>query len=394
MMAIAMRESKFILACLASFVLLGFGHFLLIDRLAIADNPLGVSYRHFLLRATDDLPKRIIVESGSNSIHAVDAQALEQHFGRPTIILSDNAGYPLSHKIERLANHLKADDILILPLEWVHYRADTKLPADYVESILDERGSNAFYYRELSWPERFRFVYQSVPFRLGLQSAAQLHGLESRNPYIAVSSQESLTRFKNAIRQSARGSEMIAERPEPDALTRGLACDHYLFGLFEFPQVSETFRDNLRSLAKLRDTSGAKIFFAWPAVVARDGNECYQVYDQQIREYVSTIRRLTEAQGFSFLGEPEQSRFDHSCMLDTYYHVSSQCAGTRTHRLITALEAQGLETKLRLDQPALQKHLLAYLRQFEAREKAASNSATELALLDKPAPSAAPLSPQ
>lgn len=393
-MAMAMRESRFILASLASFLLLGVGYFLLIDRLAIADNPLGVSYRHFLLRATDDLPNRIIVESGSNSIHAVDAQALEQHFGRPTIILSDNAGYPLSHKIERLANHLKADDILILPLEWVQYRADTKLPADYVESILDERGSNAFYYKELGWPERFRFVYQSVPFRLGLQSAAQLHGLESRNPYIAVSSQESLARFGNAIRQSARGSEMIAERPELDALTRGLACDHYLFGLFEFPQVSETFRDNLQRLAKLRDSSGATIFFAWPAVVARDDDECYQVYDRQIREYVSTIRRLTEAQGFSFLGEPEQSRFDHSCMLDTYYHVSSTCAGTRTQRLITALRTQGLKPGPRLDQSALQKHLLIYLRQFDPRGKAAINSPNDLALLGKPEPPAAPSSAQ
>lgn len=389
-----MHRALFLLASLMSFAVLAGGYFLLIDRLAIADNPLGVSYRQFLLQATDDLPDRIIVESGSNSVHAVNALALEQHFGRPTIILADNAGYPLRHKIERLANHLKADDILILPLEWLQYRADTTLPADYVGSILDERGSNAFYYRELSWPERFRFVYQSVPLRTGLQSALRLNGLESRNPHIATSTQDSLIRFENEIRQSSRGNLLIDSRPQLESLTSALGCDHFLFGLFEFPQISETFRDNLQRLAKLRDASGAKIFLAWPTVVARDDNECYQVYDRQIRDYVSSIRQLAQAQGFSFLGEPEQSRFDHSCMLDTYYHINAKCAVIRTQRLIADLQARGIEAEPQLDQSALRQHLLNQLRQYNAASHMPTSSTNELALHGKPELSAAPSVPQ
>lgn len=389
-----MHKARFVLASLASFLMFGGGYFLSIDRLAIADNPLGVSYRQFLLQATDDLPNRIIVESGSNSIHAVDARALEQHFGRPTVILADNAGYPLSHKIERLANHLKADDTLILPLEWVQYRAEAALPADYVESILDERGSNAFYYRELSWPERFRFIYQSVPPRLGLQSAVQLNGLASRNPHIAVSTRDSLARFESEIHLAARGSQLIDEPPELHSLTHDLACDHYLFGLWEFPRISEVFIENLQRLAEVREASGAKIFFAWPAVVARDGNECYQIYSQQIRDYVSSIRQLAKEQGFSFLGDPEQSRFDHSCMLDTYYHVSSKCADIRTRRLIADLQAHGIESKPSLDQATLQQHLLSYLRQYDATGQATASSPSDLALRGRPEPSAAPSVPQ
>lgn len=385
-----MHRVRFLLASLLSFVIFSGGYFLLIDRLAIADNPLGVSYRQFLLRATNDVPNRIIVESGSSALHAVDAQALEQYFGRPTVVIADNAGYPLRHKIERLANHLKADDILILPLEWVQYRAAPTLPADYVASTLDERGSNAFYYQELGWPERARFVYQSVPPRLGLQSALRLNGLTSRNPHIAASTRDSLIRFENEIRQSARGSQMLDGRPELDSLTRGLACDHYLFGLFEFPQISESFRDNLQRMAELRDRSGAKIFFAWPTVVARDGDECYQVYDRQIRDYVSRIRQLVQEQGFSYLGEPEQSRFDHSCMLDTYYHVSAKCADIRTQRLIENLQAQGITVEPQLNQAALQQHLLSFLRRYDMAGRMASSPTSELALHDTPEPSASP----
>lgn len=362
MLATEMHKARFVLASLASFVLLAVGYFLLIDRLAIVDTNLGVSYRQFLLQASDDIPKRIIVESGSNAIHSIDAQAIEEHFGRLTIVVSDNAGYPLRHKIERLANHLKADDTLILPLEWLQYRADGKLPAGYVSSILDERGSNAFYYRELSWPERIRFVYQSVPFKLGLQSLFRLNALQSQNPHIAAATQDSLNQFEQQIRLSSRGSNLVGKSSKLEYLTSRMACDRFLFGVFEFPKISATFIENLQRLAEVRDASGAQIFFAWPAVAARDDNECYQIYEQQIRDYASSIQKLVQAQGFSFLGTPEQSRFDHQCMLDTYYHVRATCAAIRTRQLISDLKATGLESDSGLDQGLLQEHFLRYLR--------------------------------
>ena len=363
-MAMAMRESRFILASLVSFMLLGVGYFLLIDRLAIADAPLGKSYRQFLLRATDDVPNRIIVDSGSNAIHSINAQMLETHFGRPTLILSDNAGYPLRHKIERLANHLKAGDTLILPLEWLHYRADDALPADYVQSILDESGSNAFYYRELPWQERIRFVYRSIPIKQGLQAIIKLNGVESWNPQIPATKQASLLRFDQEIRQGARGSQLIEVPPPIDHLTSGLACDHYLFGLFEFPGISEIFQDNLRRLAAVGQASEARIFFTWPAVAARDGNECYQLLGQSIQSYANDIRQVVEEQGFTFLGDPNQSRFDHNCMLDTYYHVRASCANIRTQRLILQLENMGERRQSPMNLQALQERLLVQLRRY------------------------------
>ena len=210
---------------------------------------------------------------------------------------------------------------------------------------------------------RFRFVYQSVPLEHGLLSAFKLNGLESKNQHIDATTRDSLIRFEKEIRSSARGSKQIEDPLKLDALTQGLACDHYLFGLWEFPQIRETFIETLQRLAEVREASGAKIFFAWPAVAARDGDECYQVYDQQIRDYVSRIQQLVKSNGFSFLGKAEQSRFDHNCILDTYYHIRAECAATRTQRLISNLEAQGLGPKSRLNQASLQRHLLNYLWQ-------------------------------
>lgn len=287
------------------------------------------------------MPNRIIVDSGSNAIHSIDAQKLEAHFGRPTLILSDNAGYPLRHKIERLANHLKAGDTLILPLEWLHYRADDRLPADYVQSILDESGSNAFYYRALPWQERALFVYRSVPIKIGLQAILKLNGVESWNAQISATAQASRLRFDQEIRRGARGNQMTDEALPIHPLTRDLTCDHYLFGIFEFPGISQTFQENLQRLSTLRQIDGISVFFAWPAVAARDGDECYQLLGPAIKQYVDDIRRTIETQGFALLGEPDESRFDSSCLLDTYYHVRARCAHIRTQRIILQLEKRG-----------------------------------------------------
>ena len=228
--------------------------------------------------------------------------------------------------------------------------------------LRNTHGSNAFYYWELPWQERALFVYRSIPINLGLQSILRLNGVEAWNPQISATTQGSLVRFEQEIRRGARGSQMT-DVPQPlDHLTSGLACDHYLFGLFEFPDISKTFRDNLQRLSTLRQTSGARVFFTWPAVAARDNDECYQLLGPGIQQYTDNIRQISEEQGFAFLGEPGHSRFDSSCMLDTYYHVRARCANARTQRLILQLEEAGLRPAA-WDPKALQEQLLAHLNQ-------------------------------
>lgn len=183
---------------------------------------------------------------------------------------------------------------------------------------------------------------------------------------------------------------MIDVPPPLDHLTSGLACDHYLFGLFEFPDISKTFRDNLQRLSTLRQTSGARVFFTWPAVAARDNDECYQLLGPAIQQYADDIRQMAKEQGFAFLGGPDQSRFDSSCMLDTYYHVRARCANVRTQRLTLQLEEEGLRPAA-LDPEAQQERLLAYLHQH-APIAAKRSPSDQLVTAGKESPS--PAAPQ
>jgi hypothetical protein len=323
------------------------GYFGAVDTLAIPRTAFGKQYRQFLLSASDGIEGRIIIESGSNSVYGIDAKQLEKHFGRLTIVISDNAGYPLRHKIFRLRRHLHASDTVILPLEWLQYRTERKLPQDYVASIVDAEGSNAFYYRELPLIERLVFVMRDLPFSAAIASAYSLHALPRWNPTLRDGQAASLARFRTALRQSDRGDRMILDHDVPmEALTSSLPCDYFLFGLFEQPGISETFLDNLDLLARLRDETQARIFFAWPAVVARDANECYGPLSEFIDGFAQQIESHVTRRGFSFLGRKEQSRFDHRCMRDTYYHLRPECAAARTRLLIESIEEVGAIEKL------------------------------------------------
>ena len=336
-----MNPTKFLVASLCCFVGSVLAYFGAIDRLAIPRLPLGKSYRQFLLSASDGIDGRIVIESGSNSVYGIDALQIEKHFGRLTIVIADNAGYPLRHKIFRLRRHLRAGDTVILALEWLQYRTDSKLPLDYVQSMIDAEGSNAFYYRELPLRERFLFVLRDLPFVPALRSALSLNALPRWNPALGSAASASRASFREAILRSDRGSHMTVDEVPIEVLTASLACDNFLFGLFETPRVSPTFLDNLELLAKLRDETKANILLTWPAVVARDDDECYALLPEAIDVFVKQIEASAALHGFAFIGRKEQSRFDHRCMRDTYYHLRPECAAERTRVLIEAIEAAG-----------------------------------------------------
>jgi hypothetical protein len=67
----------------------------------------------------------------------------------------------------------------------------------------------------------------------------------------------------------------------------------------------------------------------WPAVA---GDDCYRT-----DSLPKAARDLLAESGISVVGDPADSAFAPSHMLDTYYHVDSTAAAIRTERLIQRL---------------------------------------------------------
>ena len=106
------------------------GLFTLFDRLVMPDRAHNWrSYHEILL---DFVPgPRILIDSGSNTAHAIAPELIETELKRPTLIIADNASVPLRVKLDQLEKYAKAGDVIILPLEWIYYKIET-IPKDFV----------------------------------------------------------------------------------------------------------------------------------------------------------------------------------------------------------------------------------------------------------------------
>jgi len=98
----------------------------------IPDTKVPSSYKAFLLQEVSK-PK-LIIDSGSNSHHGIDAGMISEALKINAINIADNAGYDIESKVTRIKAHAKKGDIVLLPLEWSYYTRD-RLTDDFVDTL-------------------------------------------------------------------------------------------------------------------------------------------------------------------------------------------------------------------------------------------------------------------
>jgi len=386
-----MRGRSFLIATVSTMLFCGLAYFLAVDKLAISRRFVDQTYKEFLLKGTESLPGKIIIDSGSNSLYSIVAELLENHFRRPSLNISDYAGAPFRYKIYNIGNHLSRGDIVVLPLEWKYYREGEKFSKRYVEFILDKKGKQSFYYFELPLLEKARFIFTGMPLSLTMARIFTLTGIRTHNKPMVEDEIASIRSFNYFIDNSRRGSHLVDDgRMEPgDERTDTETCDQYLFsrkpdkGL----TISKTFRKNLSLLEAVAKKKGARVVFTWPAVVGKTGNECYTstFVRENLDTYADKVREEVKKHGFEIVGSPYESRFDSSCFRDTYYHIRYDCAIERTKRLIRDLDAIGLTKKNEYSPKATNAVLRGYLANLPSSFYSAREPIRVNTLLDKKA---------
>jgi len=129
---------------------------LIVDRL-IERSAVPATYKWFLLKETPG--PRIIFESGSNSHHAINTDAVGAALGRTAINVADNGGYALEDKLTRLETYARPGDVVVLPLEWTFYYRE-KLTDNYVDTLFD---SNRDYYQSMPLDKRVQRALSLPP---------------------------------------------------------------------------------------------------------------------------------------------------------------------------------------------------------------------------------------
>ena len=299
------------------------GYTLAVDR-AVPDSVIPGTYKWLLLKETPG--RRLVIESGSNSHHGLDAKRMSDELGLMTINIADNGGYDIEDKIARLERYLVAGDTVLLPLEWSYYYRDA-VTDNYFEAMF---AGNRDYFnalglrdkarRALTLPPRTFFTLaNSAPKPEETPSVHDLFYTAALSPHGGTTRVRSLGPGPNVAEQS---------------------CDDYLF-VFGYQDrgltISNRYRGALKRLAKLRD-KGVDVHLAWPAMA---GEGCL-TSSPDILAFKEAIEAQANALGLYYIDAVSNSVFDQSLQDDTPYHLITRGRDIRTIRMISALKQAGV----------------------------------------------------
>lgn len=317
--------STFIVGMVGTSVLCLGAYALTVDRL-IERSMIPATYKWFLLKETPG--PRIIFESGSNSHHAINTDAVGAALGRTAINIADNGGYALEDKLTRLETYARPGDVVVLPLEWTFYRRE-KLTDNYVNSLFD---SNRDYYQSMPLNKR-------IARSLSLPPATVISKIKSLKPSVlrpVESPAQDL--FVSALTQPT-GHQSRATSSGSSAGVLEQSCYEYILGKAQVRQnlkLGANLKPVLARLQKLK-ARGINIHFAWPVLA---GEGCLKI-PEYVDGFRTEIEEAVNDAGFEFLGTLGQSLYGKAYQDDTPYHVITKATDLHTQKMIGFLKARG-----------------------------------------------------
>ncbi|MCG8611396.1 MAG: hypothetical protein MI864_12755 [Pseudomonadales bacterium] len=291
--------------------------------------------RQALVKYSKGYSPKIVVVSGSNALHGIDFMQMEKHFKQPVIAYADNGSFPLQHKLNALTDALEQGDTLLLPLEWTLYTYPDTLPDFYLDHLFNSDGAFNFEYRNLPWLDRLDLLLLQTPWshaKYGLwHSLRSGFNLEKRGTLVWPADQLELpdTRARGGINDLP---------PEQFPEMSPEYCDAYILGRSHSRTLSKAFQENLATLDQIAQR-GVNILFTWPVVVDQLDHYCYTSnLSSNLQVFADKITDTLTQHNFQMLGHYKDFAYGSNCFLNTYFHITPECATQNTTKLISFME--------------------------------------------------------
>lgn len=327
----AHRKSQHFLRTLAWALPLSVVLYALCFRFWIVRDPtvIPVSYKQLLLEHVEG--PRILIEGGSNGLHAFDPGLVEQLTGYPTLILSDHAGASLSDKVQRLRRYAHPGDIVLLPLEWNYYHAPD-LNENHLRSLMD-RG-RSYYYSLPFWKQ----LWRAYAMPLSVVASEGIHAVKQQSESYADEMQR-LQLFENHWVQRAPNGQAVLG-PNLERLPDNSDCDGYILPEFEGGPIPIThaFGRSLRELARLQRERKLTVVLLPPVVV---GANCYERNGAHLEVMLEEVRELCVDLGLRHLFDVHRYAMPSEFLLDTHFHVTPEGSEVVTPLVIGDLVEAG-----------------------------------------------------
>lgn len=322
----AVKQLSKFMACLVGTTAMCLSAYTLTVNNLVESSAIPATYKWFLLKEVPG--PRIIFESGSNSHHAIDTDAVGDALGMSAINIADNGGYAIEDKITRLETYARPGDVVVLPLEWTFYHRE-KLTDNYVESLFTD---NRDYYQSMPAIKRVQRALSLPPEKV----IKEIHKKKSR----PVSETESPAKdlFVAALTQST-GHQSRKASIGPGLGVAEQSCDDYILGKSaqrKSLKLGTNIKPALNRLRKLK-AKGINVHFAWPVLV---GSGCMND-PAYVTGFRKEIEQAVNRAGFEFFGTPGQSLYGQNVQDDSPYHIITEGTDIHTKKMISFLQAQG-----------------------------------------------------
>lgn len=261
--------------------------------------------------ANEILSPKIIVDSGSNGLFGINSKILEDELGLPVVNLSDMAGVPLSHKLDRLECIGNKDDIIILPLEY-HYYKENKYDINYIT--------------------KFNKIYSSYFKYLSFQNKIDLI-LNIRGTLIFEYYLEKLILNKNKDVSDLNKPIIDYFFSSNDISLHGDFIDHKSeYSLIGTQDANEFLHGNLERIDNIEDirkfcSEFDYSFITWPSLTIRNTEEI----SSKNKSSLNMLFQMLEYSGFKLLGRPQDFIFARDLNgYDTPYHLNEDGSKLRS----------------------------------------------------------------
>lgn len=273
--------------------------------------------------------RRILILSGSSGLFGIDSGLIERRTGLKTINLSTHGGLSLNFQLDYADKIVRAEDLIILPLEYEYYQ---RPPGQYA------RGSSQMALAVL--PEMFRAM--PLAERLGLLLRVEPR-LLWEGAYVSVRRlvqpdfmrqrtppdlENVILKWKSAphVGPTQYGVEATDEHGDIERNCESKNVDWSYFVTDSSFDVNPDAVGALKAQAARWKERGATVYVSFPAVSIE------VVATPHFHEQVEKLTGLLAKEGIGTLGQPSDFLFPRHAFFNTRYHLN--CDGRVKRTLI------------------------------------------------------------
>lgn len=280
---------------------------------------------------------KIIFAGGSSAFFGIDSQEVERQLGIPTLNLGLHIGRPVHFVLNEMVPYLTRGDIVVLPLEYEHYREATPYTDWFTNQIMSWHPE---YFWQLNMTEKLKFVRSVLPQRVLVGVLTKLMGehLERVRTRALKAPEDILNRVREAwhsrnyhpdkmfsfLNVTPHG-DAIVSTPEPPLEYRG---NPYQLDL-DFVEP-EYFWHTLQEFFAKAQAQGIHVYIAWPPTMKAKLDLTSPRLNNAVQAIANKVRQL----GIPILGSPSEFQYSADLFTGSIYHLTAQGKAEHTHRLL------------------------------------------------------------